>query len=231
MKTQRMLLIPAVLLFSIVFSSACLHQKIRPDLELTRTIKKAELLNFPESYRMVHRVRLKVRNIRYDFIGYLAVKGACCRAVAISEIGSKVFDLLSCSGEQKVIACPPRLPTRPLRLGVLSELAYIFTQTNSNQNKSESKGSTKNGITIKLDKKKDDGIEKIKAKNRASLLLIKEGSIFSEIEIRSFRFVDGWPYKVPDKFQIKNNHWGYIMLVELIRMDMRPVDKDVFLIK
>jgi hypothetical protein len=27
---------------------------------------------------------------------------------------------------------------------------------------------------------------------------------------------------------LRNRHWGYVMEVELLRMDMRPVEKKVF---
>jgi len=231
MKTWKITWKLALLLPFFFSLSACICHKHKLNQDFISTIDKTEFLNLPESYRLIHRVRLKVRKRSFDFIGYLAVNGTCWRAVAISEIGGTVFDLLSCSGKQKVIKCPHRFPTKPLTFGVLNELGYIFAHSNSMPYKTELSNKAYAKITIKVNNKREGKLKKYGNKNQVSLLLIQDNCLLSEIDIQSFCFVKGWSYPVPERLQIKNKRWGYIMQVELIRMDMRPVKKDVFLDK
>jgi hypothetical protein len=189
--------------------SACACQKPNPDL--VPAAGNNEILNFPPSYRMVHRVRLKVLKRSYDFIGYLAVNGASCRAVAMAEIGGTVFDMIHHSGESRVLKSPD-LPVKPLKYGVLSELVNLFAHPEPSRDKT--------AIKIKLPVKPGGGPVLVQ--------LVRDGCLLSEVRIQSFRNVEGWPHPVPERFEIISKNYHYRMLVELIRMDMRPVKKEIF---
>lgn len=205
----RWIVLPII--FVLFIGCACQKYMLEPGL--TETKDKTELLNFPRSYRLVHKVRLKVRGMSLDFTGYLAVNGACCRAVAVSEIGGTIFDLLNCNGLRKVIKNPARIPATSLKRGVLGELDYLFAHPEGNN-----KNTNDARLTVKINK--DD--------TQITLLLLQDGCLLSEINIQSFQTVEGWPHPIPAKFQVNNKRWGYTMEVELLRLDMRPVDKNVF---
>jgi len=203
----------------------CACQKYTLEPGATETAGTAKFLNFPQSYRLVHKVRLSVRGMTFDFIGYLAINGACCRAVAVSEVGGTLFDLLSCNGLRKIIKNPGRIPKTSLKRGVLSELGYLFghpdRQDAVGRNTRLTAGPD-SGVNAK------PGIIHENTGSGRTLLLIQDDCLLSEITIHSFRTVPDWPHPIPDKFRIQNKHWGYVMDVELLRMDMRTVEKSVF---
>ena len=208
--------------------SACAGKRCELEAGAVRNLRKAELLNFPQSYRMVHRVRLNVRGRSMDFIGYLAVNGTCLRAITVMEIGGEMFDLLSCDGIMSVLKNPARVPLKPLKRGILRELAFIFAPAASGQSASGAGDYNVAKITARVKGAALSAGDEKKIAGPVELLLFQNNCLFSEIEIHSFRIMEGWPHPVPDRFTLRNRHWGYVMEVELLRMDMRPVEKKVF---
>jgi hypothetical protein len=212
----------------LVAGSACAGQRFQLATGPAQTLNKAELLNFPESYRMVHRVRLSVRGRSMDFIGYLAVNGACLRAVALMEIGGEMFDLLACAGKMSVLKNPGRVPLAPLKRGILRELTCIFAPAPYASAAPGAGGDENERITIKVKSPAPGAGKGNTNQDLVELQLFQNDRLFSQVEISSFRIVDGWPHPVPDRFTLKNMHWGYELKVELLRMDMRPIAKLVF---
>lgn len=208
--------------------SACAGQRYQLGTDPARTLNNAELLNFPESFRMVHRVRLNVWGRSMDFIGYLAVSGACLRAVALMEVGGEMFDLLACAGQMNVLKNPGRVPLKPLQRGIMRELTCIFARADSASIDPGAENYDNDMLTIKAIGPAPSAGQNITDKGRAELLLFQKDRLFSQVEISSFRTVDGWPHPVPDRFTLKNKRWGYELKVELLRMDMRPIAKQVF---
>ena len=208
-KTPRVILLPLLVtvLFSLFFS-ACLAHKTKPDPESLQRIQKTDILNFPQSFRMVHRVRLVVRKRSYDFIGYLAINGSCCRAIAVPEIGGTAFDLLACGTERKALKRPSGLPVQPLKNGVLIELRSMFSRLIDEQ----TPGQTNKGANffIKKENKTENNREHtspsspLKPGTPITLLLVEDGYLVSEIVIHSFCSVPGWSHPVPAKFTITN---------------------------
>jgi hypothetical protein len=178
-----------------------------------------EVLSFPQTYRMVHRVRLTVRKRSYDLIGYLAINGSCLRAVAVSEMGGTLFDLLACPGTRKVLKSPHRLPVRPLKTGVLNQLAHLFAHLPPGS------GGDDTGTRLMIE---SAGKQDQASQQPQSLVLVRGKTLLARIDIQTFRRIEGWPYPVPGRFRVIDTRWGFTMQVELLRMDMRPVDKKVF---
>ncbi len=216
-----------VLLFACLAAcSACASHRYRLETGLFQPLDRTEVLNFPESYRLVQRVRLSVRGRSFDFIGYLAVSGGCLRGIALMEVGGEMFDLLACAGKTYVLKNPGRVPRAPLTRGIMRELACLFATVPSASPAAD--GGDNERLTMKV-KGPLPGVDKRMADpGRVELLLFENDRVFSEIEISSFRTMDGWPHPVPGKFTLKNKCWGYEMRVELLRMDMRPIEKQVF---
>jgi len=211
------------------FFSACIchNYKLKPDL--IKTIDKGEELPcFPESYRIVHRVRLDVRGRSFDFIGYMAVKGESWRAVAFTKLGGKIFDLLSRDGSHEVVYNPYGFPTDPLKFGVLRELGHIFAHPNPPHQNIGLHSDAPRKIIVKSNAKWQSELNLDRTKCLVSILLIQENCLVSEIDIQSFCYVNGWPNRVPERLRIINFRWGYAMDLELIRMDLRSVEDNVF---
>ena len=218
-----------IILFSLFLSlSACIYPKYKLDNNLFQSIKKPELLKLPDSYRIVHRVRLKIRKQSFDFIGYLAVNRDCYSAVALSEIGGKIFDLINCSGKQTVVKSPPRFPVKPLMSGVLNELGYIFAQQNIIEADKVRDNKPVSNTLIQVKNGSKEIINNYDPENKISILIMEKDQLFSRIEILSFRKVKDWLHPIPDKILIENTYWGYTMQIELIRLDNKPVENNVF---
>lgn len=216
-----------VLLFACLAAwSACAAHRYRLETGLFQPLDRSELLKFPESYRLVQRVRLNVRGRSFDFIGYLAIQGDCLRGVALMEVGGEMFDLLACAGKTNVLKNPGRVPRAPLRRGIMRELACLFAAAPSASPAADGGGNER--LAMKVKGPLPGFAERMADPGRVELRLFQNGRIFSEIEISSFRTIDGWPHPVPDTFTLKNKRWGYEMKVELLRMDMRPIAKQVF---
>jgi hypothetical protein len=208
--------------------TACAGRLSKLTTEPIGDLDRAELLNFPESYRMVHRVRLSVRGRGMDFIGYLAVKGACLRAVALMEVGGEMFDLLACAGKTDVLKNPGRVPLTPLKRGIMRELAALFTPPLAGQVSPNPGKPGRRGLTIHVKGQAMAGGKRKTSRDDVHLLLLENGRLFSRVDIHSYRTVEGWPHPVPDEFTLKNELWGYELNVELIRLDLRPISEQVF---
>lgn len=116
--------IPALLI--LLAALACAPRTSGPRSFPPPEPEAATIPPLPASYRMVHRVRLEVRGRSFDFIGYLAVRGESWRAVAYSELGGRLFDFLCLPPRREVLSAPQGLPRKPLREGVMSDLARVF---------------------------------------------------------------------------------------------------------
>jgi hypothetical protein len=208
--------------------SACCGQRVRLEPGPGEPLAGAGALKFPGSFRMVQRVRLSVRGRGMDFIGYLAVSGDCLRALAMMEVGGVMFDLLGCAGKMTVLKNPGRVPPTPLKRGILRELACIFAPAPPASAVPGADGRGNERLTSTLKTSAPEAGGEISGAKPVELLLFENGRLYSRIEIASFRTIAGWPHPIPDRFTLKNLHWGYEMQVELLRMDMRPIENRVF---
>lgn len=202
-------------------SISCSFQKVRLGPDRTRVATSAPLPSWPESYRLVHRLRLDVRGRRYDLIGYLAVAGERWRAVALSELGTKVFDLLAGPGAYEVLQSPRGMPTGALLDGVMPELNALFAPSKPRTDLVPV--SPRETLAAPAPPAEDPS-----DRGPVSVTLSKGGRVVSKIVLGSFRSVEGWPSPVPDRLKVTNSAWGYTMDIELLRMDLRPVDDSAF---
>ncbi len=206
-----------LLLLLMAACTACVGRPRPPALDPGRTPGRSELLLLPESYRMVQRVRMNVRGRSLDFIGYLAVNGDCLRAIALMEVGGEVFDLLACAGRMSILKNPGRVPQAALKGGIMRELSWLFAPAASAADRT---GTGRERITMEA---------RIPGPvTPGELLVFRNGRLFSKVEIGLWQTVAGWPHPVPGRLKLKNMRWGYELTVELLRLDMRPVDKLVF---
>ena len=178
----------------LLLAPACVLHSPPLDSGLILPDEMEALPALPVSYRMVHHVRLEVRGRSYDFIGYLAVHGPNWRAVAFSELGGRLFDLLCRSHKKEVLFAPKGLSQKPLTEGVMNELDWIFAHHQP---------------------------PRLPAPPLPP-------PIETSIHVLSFSRVDGWPSPVPERMSIRNHRWGYTMEVRLLRIDLRPVESDIF---
>jgi hypothetical protein len=109
------------------------------------------------------------------------------------------------------------VPQAALKGGIMRELSWLFAPAASGTDASA------------------EGGGRIAMENRIAgpgvpgrVLFFRNGRLFSEVEINSWQTAAGWPHPVPGSFTLRNTHWGYELTVDLLRLDMRPVGKEVF---
>jgi hypothetical protein len=207
---------------------ACMVQNVALGPEQIRRVGKELWPVWPASYRLVHKVQLDIRGRRLDFLGYLAVKGGNWRAVALTELGGTIFDLLNTTDGPKVLSSPGGLPRKPLVDGVMKELGLAFSSPFPATDEGRSLPVAPPAVLPALNSgvRKRGGAEEISAP--VSMLIFRANRLVSEITIESFASIAGWSSPVPDRLKIVNRAYGYSMDVSLIRMDLRPVDDSVF---
>jgi hypothetical protein len=192
--------------------AACVRPAMRMEPPAFRIVGAAAWPALPSSYRMVHRIHLDVRGRSMDFLGYLAVSGDRWRAVAFTELGGRLFDLIHENGRSEVLQSPPGMPRAPVLEGVMSDIAAAFAPAGRPGRAADSPGPDRGP-----------------AAEPVTMMLLRGEKTISEITILSSRAVEGWPAPVPERLSIKSRQWGYTMMVMLVRMDLRSVDETAFI--
>jgi hypothetical protein len=190
--------------------TACLVPSARLGPPEVRISGPAAWPDLPASYRMIHRVHVDVRGRSLDFLGYLAVSGNRWRAVAFTEMGGRLFDLICENGRPEVLLSPRGLPQAALLDGVMRDIEAAFVPA-------------ARGVPAP-----DASAAAGPAGETAKLILQRDGKPVSEITLLSTRTVDGWPSAVPERLSTKSLYWGYAMQATLVRMDVRPVEEAAF---
>ncbi|MDD8025043.1 MAG: DUF3261 domain-containing protein [Acidobacteriota bacterium] len=190
--------------------AACLGPVARLQPPDIRIAGGAAWPDLPVSYRMIHRIHVDIRGRSLDFLGYLAVAGNRWRAVAFTEMGGRLFDLISENGRPEVLLSPRGLPRAALLDGVMRDIEAAFVPAARIGRAPDRPAAAGGG-------------------ERAAMILQRGGKTVSEISLVSTRTVDGWAAAVPERLLIKSPYWGYTMDVTLVRLDLRPIDDTVFL--
>lgn len=218
----------SLLLISFVLWPACVFQNVALGPVQIRQVGNEPWPVWPASYRLVHRVQLDIRGRRLDFLGYLAVNGTNWRAVALTELGGKIFDLLNRKDGPAILSSPGGFPRKPLVDGVMRELGLIFSSPFPGGEEGRLLPAAPRTAFAPLSAEGRGEAAAVGIPAPVSLLILRKNRVVSEITIESFCSVEGWPAPVPDRLKIVNRVWGYSMDVRLIRMDLRPVDDSVF---
>jgi hypothetical protein len=192
--------------------AACVRPAVRMEPPAIRIVGAAAWPALPSSYRMVYRIHLDVRGRSLDFLGYLAVAGDRWRAVAFSEWGGRLFDLIRENGRSEVLLSPPGLPRAPILEGVMGDIAAAFAPAGRPGRAADAPGPDRGP-----------------AREPVTMILSRGEETLSEITILSSRAVEGWPAPVPEILSMKSRRWGYTLKVTLVRADLRSVDETAFI--
>jgi hypothetical protein len=192
--------------------AACVRPAARMEPPAIRIVGAAAWPALPTSYRMVHRIHLDVRGRNLDFLGYLAVSGDRWRAVAFTELGGRLFDLIHENGRSEVLLSPPGMPRAPVLDGVMRDIGAAFAPAGRPGRVADPPGSDRGP-----------------AGGPVTMILSRGEETLSEITILSSRAIEGWPAPVPERLSMISRPWGYTMIVTLIRVDLRSVDETAFI--
>jgi len=176
---------------------------------------------YPEEFTLSQHILLTLREKEYDFMAYLAVdRSRGFRALAFTDMGGKVFDFLSISGESKIVSKPGIMPEAPILKGVMEEIGLIFmTETGDD-------GIIHRGAAgLSSDKVELETVFS-SDNNLPSYELRKDGSLISKISLSEYRIFPGWTRPLPSEISIKNYRWNYTVHVTLLKINPAAINKN-----
>ena len=208
------LLFLTLLFFSLAACSAPSQRHLETDLQKKGGRNYALQDIYPQSISLSQHVLLKIRGKEFDFPAYLAVdRSRGYRAVAFTGMGGKVFDLLSIEGDKRIVSKPGKMASAPILKGVMEDIGLLFMPYNTERPPYGDKAAIETGHSA-------DG-------RISSYEIKKSGGLFAKIGLSRYRIFQGWHEPLPAKIEIINYRWDYVIEVELLKINMAPINEKV----
>ena len=185
---------------------------------------------YPKQFRLKQRLALRALGKQYDMIGYLVVNGdGSLRAVAMGEMGGRIFDLALEGGQPKVLKKPEKMPPKPLLDGVIGDIRHLFTPPDydaASYRNDERRGgcvSLRHGAGKDLKISEfwfDEGVPGELARSLQS-----DGRrILREAEYSEYKRLPGFERPMPTRIVLKNYRWHYTLEAQALEISagMRP---------
>jgi hypothetical protein len=176
---------------------------------------------YPGEFRLVQRIALRALGKQYDMIGYLVMKqNGDLRAVAMGEMGGRVFDLALERGEPKIYKKPDKMPPRPLLDGVIGDLRHLFTTPRANTG---TLYPAAGNASVKLAVTQSDGkiLEAVFTGATPEIrrtLERGEWRIEREAEFSDYKTFSGFSRPIPARIKLVNHRWHYSMAIETLEL-------------
>lgn len=190
-----------------------------------RTARMAALAEpYPAEFRIAQHIILSADGKEYDFTGYLAVKkGNGFRAMALGDMGGRMFDLVENDGKREILAKPELLPSGPLLDGVMGDIRHLFMVQREG---SYVAAKRENGFSlISMGR---DGLTEFMFSDDGGLLVssleVENGMPVREAAYSGYRLFNGWEKPLPARIVLVNRRWGYQLRIELLKIDVGPID-------
>lgn len=220
-----------------LFVTSCIHQPAYlPFLPDQRSKEKSahqvkELIRiYPSEFKMSKRIIVETSGKEYDFIGYLAMsKDGEFRAITFGEMGGKFIELLSKKDKKTILSKPQNMPIKPLLDGVVGDIDHLFKNRFAFDNYFY--GSYNNKLSLTLhhgERLIDEYLFEKKSKRLLSSKSISDGKVVRSVNYLDYRKLPGWDKMVPSKMVLYNYRWLYKLEIELLKINIDPVDKHVF---
>lgn len=188
-----------------------------------------ELLElYPGEFRLTQHIIIKADNKEYDFTGYLLVKSKKgFRALALGDMGGRIFDLIEWEGKRVIKTRPGAMPSNPLLDGIMGDINHMYIA----------------GVfeDVWLSGKDKDVISIVmrKGENRfAEFVFSDGGDLMSSMEVVDSRLVrkviysdyisyPGWARPLPSRITLVNQRWHYELRIDLLKIDAGPIDEQM----
>jgi len=96
--------------------------------ELQQSLLAGLRQRYLEPCRLKQRLALRALGKQYDMIGYLILEpSGDFRALAMGEMGGRIFDLAMVNGEARIHKKPDPMPPNPLLDGVIGDIRHLFS--------------------------------------------------------------------------------------------------------
>lgn len=215
MKTATALLIVSLFVFA-----GCAQQSRRHDL--IPSSPSDTLLNklhhqYPDRFRLHHRVILTVREKNYDFNGYLTREGDRISALGFNDLGGRLFHMTSSPQNVEILSKPERMPAIVLRSCVAPELNAVFSAAIFQDRFVSNKN---NKIVLIHGRRNIEYLFNPHLQRCHTIIISEDGERISLIELRDYRIFPGWNQEMPETIKVSNRKWNYEMTLRLLQIKL-----------
>lgn len=175
---------------------------------------------YPPQYRLVQRLALRTGGKQYDLIGYLAVSAAdSFRAVAMGEMGGRIFDFSLAGGRAQIRKKPEKMPAPPLLTGAIADIGHLFL-TPSGGGLTLAGGPE--GPPALVGFAADGGAVEYLFDPRDQRLTIsresRAGHLVRKARYTDYRVVPGFDRPIPARILLENRRWRYTLEIRTLEI-------------
>lgn len=211
MKTATALLIVSLFVFAGCAQKTRSH-RLMPGAPSDTLLGKLHP-QYPDRFRLHHRVILTVREKSYDFNGYLTREGDHISAVGFNDLGGRLFHITSSPQKVEVLSKPKRMPAKVLRSCVAPELNAVLSIPKFQDH------FVRNGKIILVHGRRNIEYLFDPDFQRCNTIIISEGGErISLIELHDYRTFPGWNQEMPETIKVSNRKWKYEMTLRLLQI-------------
>lgn len=173
---------------------------------------------YPEKFKMVHRVLLTVYGYQYDFTGYFSRdEKDSFKGVAFGDMGGKIFEISVEKDKKELLFKPDAIPEGPLLDGMVDDLRFLYVERNFDT-----------AFVVEQSEMHKDLVSTRDWKNfnvymfrKSSIcpdeaLSVKDGEIFRTVIFSDYRCFGG--KLVPGRIRVHNYRWNYQFEIKLLKL-------------
>ncbi len=174
---------------------------------------------YPDLFRMAQRIVIVQGGEQFDCIGALIVqRGVAFRALALGEMGGKLFDLQDRDGLRQVLKKPGGMPENPLVLGVMDDIQHLFSAMAGS---TAWAGRSAAGHPV-LVVPGEGGVAEFRFDATGckivSSIEAQDGRVMREARYSDHRVFPGWHAELPGRIVLDNLRWHYRLEIELLQI-------------
>lgn len=173
---------------------------------------------YPEEFKMVHRVLLTVYGYQYDFTGYFSRDGKdSFKGVAFGDMGGKIFEISAGKNKNELLYKPDAIPEEALLDGMIDDLKFLYIERNFDTAFVVEQSGIHRDLVSTRDWK-NFNVYMFRENNICpdQALSVKDGEIFRTVAFSDYRYFDG--RLVPCRIRVHNYRWNYQFEIRLLKL-------------
>lgn len=200
--------------------STCSVPPAFSDPDLREALQRQLTARCPAPYRLVQRLALRAGGRQYDMIGYLVVSADdSFRAVALGEMGGRIFDLSLDRGAAAILKKPEKMPPKPLVSGVIDDIRHLFlpparatfTLARRPDRLLALVDAAPDGRAVEYD---FDPLDQRLVYSSVS----EDGRLLREVAYSGYRTVGAFEPAIPTRVVLENRRWHYTLEIEILEI-------------
>ncbi|MBI4879584.1 MAG: DUF3261 domain-containing protein [Planctomycetes bacterium] len=187
------------------------------DLPLRAALTGALESGLPASFRMAHRVVIVAGERQFDCLGVLVMRrGAALRALAVGEMGGRLFDFLARGAEQRVLLRPEGMPEEPLCEGVLADLLHLFDPRAGPRARAARAANGRLALLVEEGESTREYLFDAAGETLVSSLEARDGEVVRRASYSAHRLFPGAGRSLPARIVLENLRFSYRLEIDLL---------------